>query len=162
MQRIRSARPDEREILSAVEGAADTLFATVGIWPLPPPGPASAFTSAHAVLVTGDPPVGFARLEVVDGSAFLEQLSVHPDHTRQGLGAGLLEAACDWARAEGFATITLSTFVEVPWNGPFYTRHGFAPVTGELTPGLCVLRDREIALGLHTFGPRVMMRRPLT
>ncbi|WP_412542501.1 GNAT family N-acetyltransferase [Longispora sp. K20-0274] len=161
MQQIRRARPDEWEMLAAVAAAADTLFDTVGIRPLPPSAGAPAFAAAHAVLACGDPPVGFAMLEVVDGSAFLDQLSVHPDHTRQGLGAALLEAACAWAAAEGFAAITLTTFADVPWNGPFYTRHGFAPVTGELPAGLRRIRDREIAIGLDAFGPRFAMRKPL-
>ncbi len=47
------------------------------------------------------PPVGFVHVLVIDGHAHLEQLSVLPDHQRQGIGAALTRAAMDEARARG-------------------------------------------------------------
>lgn len=41
---------------------------------------------------------------------------------RQGLGTALLEAVCSWAKARGFPAVTLSTFRDVPSDGPFYRR----------------------------------------
>ena len=36
----------------------------------------------------------------------------------------ILEAIA-WARAQGFQTISLTTFRSIPWNGPFYASLGF-------------------------------------
>lgn len=106
--------------------------------------------------------MGFARLEIVDDDAHLEQLSVHPAHGRRGIGACLLKAACRWAADQGHTTVTLCTFADVPWNAPFYARHGFVPVPeAELTPGLRALRRQEVRLGLDTLGQRIVMARTI-
>ncbi|MCD0453489.1 GNAT family N-acetyltransferase [Actinocorallia sp. API 0066] len=107
------------------------------------------------VLVVGDPPVGFALVGEVDGLPFLEQISVRASRTGQGLGARLLEAALDVAGPD----LTLITFRDVPWNAPWYGRHGFRPLPE--TEWGSELRSRwqtERDEGLHTFGPRVVMR----
>ena len=69
--------------------------------------------------------VGFALVIDVGGAAHLEELDVLPEHGRRGLGSRLLETVCDWARDAGYPGVTLSTFRDVPWNAPFYSRHGF-------------------------------------
>lgn len=157
---VRPARADELPLLVDVEIAADVPFAAIGIDPLPPAGTAADLAAARLLLVVGDPPVGFARIEEVDGLAHLEQLSVHPDHWHRGHGTALIEAACAWAAASGYPAVTLITFADVAWNGPYYTRRGFAPVT-ELTPGLRDLRRHEAELGLDALGTRIAMRRTL-
>ena len=70
-------------------------------------------------------PVGFALTRIVGSFAHLEELDVHPDHGRQGIGSRLLCAVTEWARDCGYAGITLITFRHLPWNAPFYERHGF-------------------------------------
>lgn len=69
--------------------------------------------------------VGFALMIDVGGAAHLEELDVLPEHGRRGLGSRLLEAVCDWAREAGYPKVTLSTFRDIPWNAPFYSRRGF-------------------------------------
>lgn len=128
MSEIRPARPDELVLLPALEAVSDSLFSTVGIGPFPHPGSAAELAASLVVLVVGDPPVGFARLEEVAGGAHLEQLSVHPKHVRRGHGRALVRAACDWARRAGYAEVTLVTYADVPWNGPFYASEGFTPM----------------------------------
>lgn len=157
---VRVARPEEYALLTEIELAADGLFAAHGL--LVPDGqtPVAVLAAAAAVLVTGDPPVGSARLEEVDGLAHLEQLSVHPSAMRQGHGTALLRASIDWAAAQGYPAITLTTFRDLAFNGPFYARHGFAPLT-ELTAGLAAIREHERALGLDGQGVRLAMRREL-
>jgi hypothetical protein len=55
--------------------------------------------------------------------------------------------------------VTLATFRDVPWNGPFYARRGFVAVPmHELSPGLRDLVDLERSRGLRT-DLRVIMRR---
>ena len=116
-----------------------------------------AFVSVDA----DDRPVGYLILDVVDDAAHIEQVSVHPDHARKGLGRALIERAATWASARGLQSLTLTTYVDVPWNGPYYERLGFRYLAaGEETPGLRAVRERERALGLEV-SPRTSMRRTL-
>lgn len=78
-----------------------------------------------AALDDGRHVVGFALARVVGGNAHLEELAVHPQHGRQGIGSRLLGAVIRWARAGGFPGVTLITFRHLPWNAPFYERRGF-------------------------------------
>ncbi len=108
-----------------------------------------------------DRPVGYVLVAVVDGNAHVEQVSVHPDHARQGLGRALLEMVARWGEQRGLAALTLTTFVDVPWNGPYYERLGFrALAESEETEGLRRIRAHEADLGLDRW-PRVVMRRAL-
>jgi GNAT superfamily N-acetyltransferase len=157
---IRTAVPAEYEQLIEVETAADRLFPLAGYGETPPPADIEDLVTATLLLVAGDPPVGYARVEVVDGQAHLEGLSVRPRFMRQGIGSALVNAACDWATEQGFEQITLCTFAEVPWNGPFYATLGFAELI-DLTPGLAKLRAHEVELGLDAMGPRVVLVREL-
>ena len=105
-----------------------------------------------------DRPVGFALVFEIDGYAHLDQLNVLPNHTQKGLGKALLRTVCEWARERGYPGVTLSTFRDVPWNGPFYSRHGFRVVQSkELTAGLAQLVERERKRGIRT-DLRVIMR----
>src|SRR5206468_2105133 len=80
---------------------------------------------AAVVFVVGDPVVGFAHVEELDGAAHLTGLSVLPGAMRRGHGTRLLEAACAWAAEHGHPALTLTTYADVPWNGPFFTARGF-------------------------------------
>ena len=99
--------------------------------------------------------------DVVDGAGHVEQVSVIPGHTRQGLGRVLLGHACEWARGNGLKAVTLTTFANIPWNAPNYERCGFRKLTADdLTPGLLRIRREEADHGLDAW-PRVCMRRLL-
>jgi GNAT superfamily N-acetyltransferase len=132
--RVRAAQPDELPLLPPLEKRADEMFTPLGIWPLPEPGTVQDLADAQVVLVAGDPPEGFARLDVLrtaagavaaPGSLHLEQLSVDPDRGRRGVGRALLRAAVAWATEQGYGELTLATYRDVPWNGPFYASEGF-------------------------------------
>ncbi|WP_329454924.1 GNAT family N-acetyltransferase [Streptomyces sp. NBC_01497] len=100
-------------------------------------------------------PVAFLLHEDVDGAAHIEQVSVHPDAARQGVGRALIE---DLARRAGTA-LTLTTFADVPWNAPYYARLGFRTLTAdEVTGGLREIRRAEADMGLDAW-PRICMRR---
>jgi GNAT superfamily N-acetyltransferase len=158
---IRVADDYELDDLVEIERRADTLFTVAGIGPLPDPASAhESISDALVLLVAGRPPVGFARLDEVDGRAHLEQLSVLPGHMHRGVGTSLLDAACAWAVDRGYRAMTLCTFDEVEWNAPFYAKRGFVPLA-QLTPGLKELRDWERDIGLDALGKRVVMRREL-
>lgn len=104
--------------------------------------------------------VGFAVLEEMDGDVHLEQLSVHPSAMRRGIGAALLEAAVSMARGVGARRVTLLTYADVPWNAPWYARHGWEG-TDDLGPELRALAAHEVELGLTGHGRRVAMARPV-
>jgi GNAT superfamily N-acetyltransferase len=157
---IRTAKADEFALLRSIEFEADELFATVGIGPFTNDETEDHLAQAALVLVAGNPPVGFASVEMVDGSPHIWQLAVHPDHGRQGLGRALVNAVLNWAGAEGFEAVTLTTYQDVPWNGPFYQSLGFVALD-DLTPGLADIREHERAIGDDAFGPRVAMRHSL-
>ncbi|MEW9530409.1 GNAT family N-acetyltransferase [Microbispora sp. NPDC049125] len=157
---IRWARHDELAGLAEIELAADEMFAPLGI--VFPPGTTmiEECDDPGQVIVAGDPPVGFAMLGRVDGLVHLEQLAVHPDHGRKGVGTRLLEAVCDAAAAVTTA-VTLTTFRDVPWNAPWYARRGFAVLPrAEWGPELTALVERERALGIE-LAPRVVMHRTM-
>jgi len=75
---------------------------------------------------------------------------VHPRAQGSRRGAALVEAAAAWARCRGKARLSLSTFRDIPWNGPYYRRLGFEPMPAEaIGPELRAVREREVANGLE-------------
>jgi len=157
---IRPGRPEEFGRLRQIELASDELYATVGFGPFANDDAENHLDGAAAVLVAGDPPVGFALVEVLDGEALLWQLSVLPSAGRRGIGGALLAAVDDWAAGAGFTSVVLTTFRDVPFNAPFYARHGFE-IVDDLSPGLAAVRAHERAIGDDALGPRVAMRKRL-
>jgi GNAT superfamily N-acetyltransferase len=157
---VRWAEPGELSGLISVELAADRLFEQVGI--VFPPGTTmiEEVDDPRIVLVEGEPPAGFAMIGWVDGNLHLDQLAVHPDSMRQGIGGRLVEAVAERARASGAPAVTLTTFRDVPWNAPWYERRGFHVLPeSEWGPELSGLVEHERVLGIEV-APRVVMRRP--
>jgi GNAT superfamily N-acetyltransferase len=147
---IRTARADELSVLVAIDDDAATLYAEHGLDLLLPE--THPFTVAECALWRGalergsvyfalegaGEPIGFAALALLDGAAYLDQLSVLRRAMRRGVGRRLLEVAIDWARAEGQRALTLTTYRHLPFNRPFYERCGFR-----------VLGDDEVTAGLE-------------
>jgi len=154
---VRPAAPSEFGLLRAIELESDQLFATVGIGPFANDDAHDRLREVAVVFAAGDPPVGFVSVDIVDGCAHIDQLSVLTDHGRRGIGRALVDHAVQWARATGLPAVTLTTFRDVPWNAPFYRQVGFE-VVDDPTPGLAAVRAAERAEGLDGFGPRVAMR----
>lgn len=104
-----------------------------------------------------DRPIGFALAIELDGHLHLEEMDVHPDYGRRGLGSALVEQVRRAARKRGCA-VTLSTFRGVPWNAPFYAKVGFRELSAaDLTPSLLRIREGEKRRGLNP-ALRVLMR----
>ena len=104
-----------------------------------------------------DRPVAYLIADFVDGNVHIEQVSVHPDSARQGVGRALIERVVRWAAARGAPGLTLTTFALVPWNAPYYARFGFRPLDDtDLKAGLRAIRQREAEHGLDRW-PRVCM-----
>ena len=66
--------------------------------------------------------VGFSHVLDLDGHWHLEQIAVDPTHGRRGIGSQLLEATHAELVARGASEVTLRTYADVPWNGPFYAQ----------------------------------------
>lgn len=96
-----------------------------------------------------------------DGDLLIEQVSADPAFRGQRIGTRLVEYAVALARETGVPGVCLTTFSEVPWNGPLYRRLGFVEVPPtELGDGLRRIRVAEGAAGLDV-SPRIAMRRPV-
>ena len=167
--RIRAARADEIPRLRELDWDAEQIFADIGmpeITEYEPPPFAQLADSQRAGLLwvavdEDDRPASFVMSVLLDGCLHVEQLSTDPASARRGLGRALLDHAADQARAGGLPALTLTTFADVPWNGPYYERCGFRVLRDdEITPGLREVRAHEAALGLDRW-PRVCMRRDL-
>jgi GNAT superfamily N-acetyltransferase len=90
----------------------------------------SAQRKGHLWVATaaGGEVVGFAQVAILDGIAHLDEMDVLPEHVGGGVGTQLLHTVCEWARENGYAAMSLSTFRDVPWNRPFYEKRGFRVV----------------------------------
>jgi GNAT superfamily N-acetyltransferase len=103
--------------------------------------------------------VGFALVGEVDGEGHLEELDVDPEWGRRGIGRRLVEHACAWAKSQGYAQITLSTFRAVPWNAPFYARLGFVETEpSSLGPEVARRRAHEARSGFDLSERCLMVR----
>jgi GNAT superfamily N-acetyltransferase len=166
---IRPARADDLAALVGIELAAGEAFRALGMDAVADDDPGSVedlvpYAERGRALVAADAedrPIGYLLLELVDGAAHIEQVSVHPDHARKRVGSELIDRASSWARSRGLDALTLTTYREVPWNGPYYQRLGFVYLTAEEeTPGLRAIRASERGRGLDKW-PRACMRLPL-
>ena len=164
--RITLARPEDLASLPAIELAAARLLVghapesvlneTTSVEVLN-----TALREGHLwVALRGDVPVGLAQVAVIERDALhLEEIDVHPGHGRRGLGTQLVERVCGWAASHGYEWVTLTTFRDVPWNMPFYSRLGFGVVPAEeLSVALRAVVDDETRRGMDA-SRRVVMRR---
>ena len=159
---IRSATAADLPVLRDIECAAGAPFRDLGMAAVADDDPPTIeelapYQAAGRVWVWGEPPVAYVLAGEVDGYGHIDQVSVHPGHSRRGIGRALIEHVGAWAAGRGLAGLTLTTFADVPWNAPYYARLGFT-VLAELTPGLAAIRAHEAARGLDAW-PRVAMRR---
>ena len=157
---VRPATAADLERLAAVEALGDALFETVFgelDWPPPPSGEERAAEPGF-ILVVGEPVVGFAHVLERGGGFHLEQLVVDPAHGRRGLGSALIDGVCRVVASRGALEVTLRTFADVPWNAPFYARHGFVEL-GVEPEWMAPLRDVEERMGLIHLGRRIAMVR---
>ncbi|MEU4258243.1 GNAT family N-acetyltransferase [Streptomyces fradiae] len=165
---LRSARPEDLPLLREIERAAGEPFRALGMAAVadddpPPLETLEAYRAAGRARVAerAGRPVAYLVWDEVDGAAHVEQVTVHPDAARRGLGRALIEELAADATARGVPALTLTTFTDVPWNAPYYARLGFRVLADtELTDGLRAIRRAEADHGLDRW-PRVCMRRDL-
>lgn len=156
---LRAAVSGELSLAVAIDDAAVELFARAGIvFNLTDDHPfvLGEHRRWERTLERGDlyfachgaEPVGFFAIDMLGDVAYLEQLSVRPEHGRRGLGRALLESACERLGARGASDVWLTTYAHVPWNGPFYERCGFRVVAeAHCSPQLRrILEEQRAAL----------------
>ena len=164
---IAAARLEDLSRLAAIELAAARLLAgyapesvlneTTSLEVLE-----EAQRSGHLwVVLADDLPVAFAHIELIERDAVhLEEIDVHPDYGRRGLGAKLVLEVCHWAARNGYGAVTLTTFRDIPWNLPFYARLGFDVVAPEqVSASLRAIVEDETRRGLDPSRRVVMKRR---
>lgn len=166
---IRLATAADLPVLQDLERAAGQPFREIGMVRVAEDEPPSLETlqtyvqdeRAWVWVREDGHPVAYVITDVIDGNGHIEQVSVNPSHARRGIGKALIEQVARWARDKGCPALTLTTFTEVAWNGPYYERLGFRYLPeAEWTDGLRSLRAAEAAHGLDEW-PRGCMRRDL-
>lgn len=138
MPRIRPTEERDLQHLEAIERSAGALFRGIPELAWIADDDITAAEDHRVWLELGtswvavdesDLPIGFLYGEAVDagsdGGFHIRELSVHADHQGRGIGRALIAAAIEHARSIGCAAVTLTTFIDVPWNAPFYARCGF-------------------------------------
>jgi GNAT superfamily N-acetyltransferase len=148
---IRRATVAELRACEGVERRAGELFRTVGMDAVADdePFPIDELVAGDVWVAVVDGVVaGYVLSLVLDGTRHVEQVTVDPAFARRGIGARLLDHLGD--------PLTLTTFRDVPWNGPYYDRLGFRPIT-DLGPELAEHVAHEA--WLERIGPRVVLRR---
>jgi|SRR5581483_4193216 len=151
---IRQARPEDLPELPIIENAAAEPFrATPYAWLIDETPVTTHVDLGHeyvwVVADAADRPIAFAVVHLHADAVHLHELDVHPRHARQGLGRRLIDTVAEWARARGATALTLTTFDDIPWNGPYYARLGFRTLdVATLNPDLRAVRQAEGENGL--------------
>ena len=107
---VRAARPDDLGALRELDVVAGGIFRSLGMDAIADDEPPSlhylaGYVDAGRCWVAVDEPdalVGYVLVDVVDGAAHIEQVSVHPGAARRGIGRVLIDSVADWARRRGW------------------------------------------------------------
>ncbi|HEU4653577.1 MAG TPA: GNAT family N-acetyltransferase [Steroidobacteraceae bacterium] len=163
--RIRKATDRDLPSLPAIEQAACMLFLETRYAALAEhPNASEHIDTAHDrvwVATYQDVPIGFAMARVHGDTVHLCELHIHPNFSRRGLGSQLIDHVAAWARTQNAISLTLTTFADIAWNGPYYSRLGFTTVARpELSEHLRVILQAEAAVGVP-MEHRIAMRRDL-
>jgi len=170
MPEIAADEPLPLAVLDGYRAAGRAWVVTVGDGPAGGEGREGGEAAGDDGRGPGAEVAGYVLVDVLDRpgaspgsgrSAHIEQVSVDPAFARRGLGRRLIEHVAAEGRRWGIDALTLTTFRDVPWNGPYYERCGFRVLAdGELGPDLRRVRDAETTHGLDP-AARVCMRREL-
>jgi GNAT superfamily N-acetyltransferase len=166
---IRPASDADAEEIRRVERSAGVRFSEIGMdWvashePMSTSRLMEFARSGRAWVAEGADGrlVGYVVMEIVDGCAHIEQLSVDLEHQSQGIGKAMIDEVESWAMSRRLGALTLTTFDEVPWNRALYEHLGFSVLAeDELSAGLREIRHEEAKLGLDP-EIRVCMRKEI-
>ena len=162
---VRQAAPADAEAMTAVEASAQELLESQGVDLAAlrvPEGfeEAATWSLAFVAEVDGEI-VGMARLTELSREVIcLDQVSSSPRYAGRGVGRQLLTDVVTACRERGYSAITGTTFRDVAFNAPFYTRLGCVE-DPDPHPAMVRRRRAEQELGLDDLAPRLIMRLPL-
>ena len=154
---IRLALPEDAQLLPAIEISAAQAFRMINelSWLADSP-PMSierhsqliALSTCWVALDAENQPQGFLSSERYGSYLHIYELSVMQSMQGKGTGRRLIEAAKGYARSSRLSFITLTTFTNVPWNAPFYSRVGFqTKATTDLDQRLAGILSEEYRHG---------------
>jgi GNAT superfamily N-acetyltransferase len=137
--RIVTAAPSDLDAFRDIDDDAAALFAGHGLQlDLAPEHPfavseverwrRAAKLGRAFIALEASTAVGFASLDLLDGQPYLDELAVRMTAMRRGVGSRLMARAYDWARAVDGSALWLTTYAHLPFNQPYYERHGFLVV----------------------------------
>jgi GNAT superfamily N-acetyltransferase len=156
---VRLARAHETLCLNAIEAECGTIFRSVigyewvdqgvdlneDIW-----GASIEASTCWVVVERGsDQPIAFLAAKYFGEDIYIAEIGVLTRFQGQKIGALLLSAVEAHARDANLRAVTLTTFSEIPWNGPYYARLGYSPLAQDQAPAYlkAILAD-EAARGL--------------
>ncbi|MEO1476319.1 MAG: GNAT family N-acetyltransferase [Pseudomonadota bacterium] len=166
---IRFAEQLDIPALIAADRAASELFRPTGLVPnmgtIPESVPTDILSQAiedGMVIVVADDqgPVGFAMNRIQDEVLYLDQISVDPSHGQRGLGRLLILHVFGLAEDHKLGAVVLSTFRDLPWNGPFYRKMGFKEIPRKKLESW-MLDIEEMQAETLDVSKRCFMRRPV-
>ena len=101
---------------------------------------------------------GFCYCEPQERSLYLAEISTHPAFQRRGIGRQLLRHVREDAGRLGYHDITLTTYRDVAWNAPWYSRMGFTCIAPQhISTELARHLEEQREAGMMV-QPRVAMR----
>lgn len=166
--RVEKGKPGDAEGLRAIERASGVHFRRIGMNDVADhDGTEAEFLDEcaqegrlYVALTELGERVGFLIWSPKDGCAYIEEVSVRPDHAGHKLAARLLDRLADDVRGR-YPALTLATFRDVPWNAPYYASLGFAEIPREkLGPDHDETWREQIEYGLD-MSRRLFMTRPI-
>jgi GNAT superfamily N-acetyltransferase len=153
----RLARDDDAQELLRIEQASMETFAGAGI-ELPSFVRATIVGDPLIVVLLDDVLVGYASIEPLGGWWHLHEVSVDPLYGRRGAGTVLLLDVIARAHRAQAVGVSLTTFADLPFNGPWYARHGFEVVEENAHPWLAAAREFERSAGIEVAPRQAMVR----
>lgn len=155
---IRSAQSDDAKALPAIEQSAALAFRAIPDLAWLADGDTTSPEQHRAPIAEGtcwvavntlDEPLGFLSAAIEGDALHIQEIDVHLDWQGLGIGRALLQRAIDDARRRGLAAITLTTFRDIAWNAPFYSKSRFHILSAaEMDERLAGLLKAEAARGL--------------
>ncbi|AUX22756.1 amino-acid acetyltransferase [Sorangium cellulosum] len=155
-QRIRMTGLQEAQLpaLVALEQACTAMYHDIGFDAAEVPARTLsdlvALTRQHDVRVAevDHEVVGYlAWRDEAPGVAYLEELSVHPDHQRRGIATRLIEELRERARELGMQQIVLRSWERASWAQAFYRKAGFARLGDDAPAEVRAWRSERDASG---------------
>jgi GNAT superfamily N-acetyltransferase len=152
LYKIVAARPQDFALLPEIEQAAGMMYAETPYSQMAHGSNVSKDVDLTRdrvwVVAENEEPVGFVIVREFTDAVHLHEVDVHPRCARRGLGRQLIEHVAKWARAKRADKLTLTTFGDVPWNGPYYSRLGFSTIpVDKLSENLREILRAESAAG---------------